>query len=110
MFMSSNGILEFVKSIKIKICEGYDRIPHRILEDGADHFTTPLRGLLKRIYNNNQLPEQMAYDKGISHSQERQQEQSFQLLLHLKVFLTSQVFEKLIVKRIIKVEKENEVD
>ena len=34
-FMTESDILECLKNIKIKNCEGFDRIPQRILVDGA---------------------------------------------------------------------------
>ena len=56
--MSQSDIIECVKSIKVKNCEGYDRIPQRILVDGIDHLAKPLTHLFNQIYHNNQLPDQ----------------------------------------------------
>ena len=36
MFMSTGEIVDCIKSIKMKNCEGYDRIPQRILVDGLN--------------------------------------------------------------------------
>ena len=47
MFMSKVDITECVRSIKIKNCEWYDRIPQRILVDGIDHLAVPLTHLFK---------------------------------------------------------------
>ena len=41
-FMSPIEILECVKQLKIKNCEGYDRIPQRFLIDGIDILIRPL--------------------------------------------------------------------
>ena len=46
MFMSMDDIIECVKSIKIKNCEGYDRIPQRILVDGIGYLASPLAHIL----------------------------------------------------------------
>ena len=42
MFMSSNEIKKCINGIKIKNCEGYDRIPQRIFVDGVDCLLEPL--------------------------------------------------------------------
>ena len=49
--MSQSDIIECVKSIKVKNCEGYDRIPQRILVDGIDHLAKPLTHLLSSSAN-----------------------------------------------------------
>ena len=49
-FMSQNEILEFVKQLKIKNCEGYDRMPQRFLIDGIDILINPLLQLFSLIY------------------------------------------------------------
>ena len=42
-FMLPQDIINAVKSIKIKNCEGYDRIPQRVLIDGIDYLVNPLQ-------------------------------------------------------------------
>ena len=51
MFMSMNEIEICIKAIKIKNCEGYDRIPQRVLVDGIEHLLTPLCKLFASICN-----------------------------------------------------------
>ena len=63
--MTSTDILECLKSIKNKNCEGYDRIPQRILHDGANELITPLTGLFQRIYTQKSIPEQWSISKVI---------------------------------------------
>ena len=58
MFLSAREIMECIKTLKIKNCEGHDRIPQRVLVDGADHLIVPLTQLFNLIYTLNQLPEQ----------------------------------------------------
>ena len=50
MFMDKDSILECVKTLKIKNCEGYDRIPQRILVDGISELIHPLTELFELIY------------------------------------------------------------
>ena len=47
-----------MKSLKIKNCEGFDRIPLRILNEGAENLITPLTRLMQLIYNTKKIPEQ----------------------------------------------------
>ncbi len=110
MFMSSKDILECLKSIKIKNCEGYDRIPQRILNDGADHLIAPLTGLFNLIYYQNQLPEQWLIAKvaPIHKKASRNEVSNYRPISNL--CSTSKVFEKLVLRRIMEVEKENRVD
>ena len=57
-FMSKNEIIECVKQLKLKNCEGYDRIPQRILIDGIDILINPLSQLFSLIYREKLIPEQ----------------------------------------------------
>ena len=63
MFMSLDDIIECVKSIKIKNCEGYDRIPQRILVDGIGYLALPLAHLFNEIYYTNVIPDQWLISK-----------------------------------------------
>ena len=54
--MSATDILECMKSIKPKNCEGYHRNPQRILSGGAEVLKTPFSGLFQRIYYQKQIP------------------------------------------------------
>ena len=58
MFMSMDDITECVRSIKIKNCEGYDRIPQRILVDDIGYLALPLNHLFNEIYHTNAIPNQ----------------------------------------------------
>ena len=46
--MTDTDIIDCLQNIKIKNCEGFDRIPQRILVDGAQVLITPLKGLFHR--------------------------------------------------------------
>ena len=57
-FMTEKDILDCLCKIKIKNCEGFDRIPQRVLVHGAPILIHPLRELFQRVYYQNSLPEQ----------------------------------------------------
>ena len=57
-FMSENDIIECVKQLKLKNCEGYDRIPQRFLIDGISILINPLTKLFSLIYSTKCIPEQ----------------------------------------------------
>ena len=68
-FMSIENIIKAVKTLKLKNCEGHDRIPQRILKDGIDILKYPLSILFNQIYlqknyqNNGSLPKLPQYTK-----------------------------------------------
>ena len=47
-----------VRQLKIKNCEGYDRIPQRFLIDGIDILINPLSQLFSLIYRDKLIPKQ----------------------------------------------------
>ena len=51
-FMTELNIREVLSKLKIKNCEGIDRIPLRILNEGAEILIKPLSKLFKLIYAN----------------------------------------------------------
>ena len=88
------------KSLKIKNCEGFDRIPHWILSEGIEYLIFPLTGLLKLILNPNTIPEQWHISKTIPiHNQgPKQNIENYRTISNL--CSTSNFFEKLNLKRI----------
>ena len=44
--MTESNILNILKNIKIKHCEGCDRIPLRVLNEGAELLAKPLNVIL----------------------------------------------------------------
>ena len=56
--MSENEILEYVKQLKLKNCEGYDRISQRFLIDGFSILINPLTKRFSLIYSTKRIPEQ----------------------------------------------------
>ena len=57
-FMTELNILQILKNLKIKNCEGFDRIPLRIFNEGAEILAKPLAALFKLIYDEKKIPEQ----------------------------------------------------
>ena len=47
-----------MKSLKIKNCEGFDRIPLKILNEGAEYLIKPMTRLMQMIYNSKTVPDQ----------------------------------------------------
>ena len=109
-FMSPADILECLKTIKTKNCEGFDRIPQRVLSDGAEYLITPLGGLFKRIYEQKTIPQQWSVSKVIPiHKKGLKSDiENYRPIANL--CSTSKLFEKLILKRILSIEKINDVD
>ena len=50
MFMDPISVKECMLALKLKNTEGYDRIPQRVLIDGADILDKAYAGLSNRIY------------------------------------------------------------
>ena len=109
-FMTYDAIMECLKSIKIKNCEGYDRIPQRILADGAIHLVSPLKTLLDLVYTHNEIPEQWLIAKvtPIHKKGPKNDVSNYRPVSNL--CSTTKLFEKLIMKRIIEIESENKTD
>ena len=109
-FMSGSDILDVLSSIKIKNCEGFDRIPQRILVDGADVLIHPLSNLFSKIYLQQKLPEQWLISKIIPIHKKgpKNHVENYRPIANL--CSTSKIFERLILKRIQTIELENNID
>ena len=57
-FMTEINIMQILTTLKIKNCEGFDRIPLRIFNKGAELLIKPLSKLFNLIYTEKNLPEQ----------------------------------------------------
>ena len=109
-FMLYNDVLESINAIKPKNSEGYDRIPQRIILDGVKYLAHPLSVLFNKIYTQKQLPEQWLvakiipiFKKGIKRNID-----NYRPIANL--CSTTKVFENLILKRIMQIQTENNVD
>ena len=99
-----------MSSIKVKNSEGFDRIPQRILVDGANELKLPLSILFAKIYDQKKIPEQWLiakiipiHKKGAKHHVE-----NYRPVANL--CSTSKIFERLILKRIQVIELDNNAD
>ena len=64
-FMTEIKVREVISKMKIKNCEGIDRIPLRILNEGAEILTKPLSKLFQLIYETKEVPDQWKIAKVI---------------------------------------------
>jgi hypothetical protein len=91
-------------------CEGYDRIPMRILKDGDSILRSPLSALFGRIYEKKEIPEQWKVAKIIPLHKKGNKQDVANYRPISNLCLVSKVFEKLIQKRLEKIGEENNVD
>ena len=94
---------------QVKNSEGYDPIPQRILVDGIDHLVIPQAHLFNQIYHNNQLPDQWLISK-VCPIHEKGSKNEIENYRPISILCSSsKVFEKLILKRIMEIQKESGV-
>ena len=106
-FMTPENILSAAKLIKSKNCEGYDRIPVRVLLDSLP-FTLPiLSHLFNQIYEQKQIPEQWKVSKiiPIPKSGDPHKIENYRPISNL--CSTTKIFEKMILMRLTQIESEN---
>ena len=108
--MTEENINECIRTIKVKNCEGHDRIPQRIMVDGADHLTAPITKLFTLIYMQNKIPQQwlMAKVNPIFKKGNKNAIENYCPISNLCSI--SKVFEKAILKRIMQIQNDNKVD
>ena len=109
-FMSEADVLACMNSLKLKNCEGFDRIPLRIICDAKEHLLAPLTILFRKIYDQKSIPEQwkMAkiipiFKKGSKTAIENYRPIANQCCI-------SKIFEKLILRQINYLESINKLD
>lgn len=110
-FMYKEWILDCLKSLKCKNSEGFDRIPQRILLDGAEILLGPLTTLFSKIYHQKCIPDQWLVAKTIpvfKNKGEKKDVESYRPIANL--CSASKIFEKLILKRIMEIQEENNCD
>ena len=111
MFMDPNSIRECILSIKVKNCEGYDSIPQRCLIDGVESLGTAFNGLFKRFYEQSAIPEQWLVSTTIpvfKNGGDRKDIKNYRPISNL--CSSSKIFEKLILKRILDLQADHNVD
>ena len=109
-FMESNDIKECMLTLKQKNCEGFDRIPLRIITDAQDLLLPTFTNLFRMIYQTNEIPEQWKvskiipiFKKGAKNAIENYRPIS-------NLCSVSKIFEKLILKQIHYLESTNNLD
>ena len=110
-FMGRAAIADTLKFLKVKNSEGFDRIPQRILTDGADILIGPLTGLFDRIYQQQIVPDQWLVAKTIPVFKNKGDSKSIENYRPIaNLCSTSKIFEKLLLKRILDIQAENNCD
>jgi hypothetical protein len=95
----------------MKNTEGYDRIPQRILIDGSEHLIAPLTKLFDLIYTHKQIPEQCKLVKTVPIYKNKGNINNITNYTPIENLCSiSKLFEKLILKRILEIQKQNNVD
>ena len=109
-FMTSENVMECLNQLKTKNCEGYDRMPLRILKDGAPVLIEPLSKLFHKIYETKEIPEQWKIAKVIPlfKKGDKQEIKNYRPISNLCSI--SKIYEKLIQKRLEEIAKENDVN
>ena len=110
-FMSIDKIVEAVKSLKTnKTCEGYDRIPQKILTDGIEILKFPLSYLFNQIYNSKKIPSQWLIAKvtPIHKKGNLTSIENYRPISNL--CSASKIFEKLVLLRLKKLEQLKKID
>ena len=110
-FMDRLSVKECMLSLKIKNTDGYDRIPQRILVDGADVLVGPFSKLFNKIYNEKTIPEQWLIAKTIpifKNKGDKKNIENYRPIANL--CSSSKIFEKLILKRILEIQDVNKCD
>ena len=111
MFMDPVSIKECVLTLKSKNTEGLDRIPQRILLDGVDELIIPMSNLFRLIYRDKSVPDQWLIAKTIPVFKNKgniNHIENYRPIANL--CSTSKVFEKLILKRILKLQDQCQID
>ena len=108
--MSEIEIINAVMSLKTKNCEGYDRIPQRVLTDGIQILIKPFTLLFSKIYEQQNIPEQWLFAKitPIPQKGEKTNIENYRPIANL--CSTTKIFEKLILNRILQIERDNNTD
>lgn len=109
-FMCEKDVLNAIMSLKTKNCEGYDRIPQRFFTDGAPILIKPLSVLFNKVYEQREIPGQWLFAKitPVPKKGEKVHIENYRPIANL--CSVTKIFEKLILQRIIQIEKDNGTD
>ena len=84
--MSESNVRKCLNGLKIKNCEGVDRVPLRILNDGAQYLSGPITSLLNVIYKTRRIPDQWRQAKIIPTHKKKFQTYILNPLLNMAFF------------------------
>ena len=109
-FMTVENVSNAMKSVKIKNCEGYDRIPQRVLNEGAEILLKPTHNLFNLIYTTKKIPEQWSISKitPIHKKGNKNEIENYRPIANLCAM--TKVFEQLIIDRLRDIEKKSKCD
>ena len=109
-FREEADIRECLQPLKPKMCEGYDRIPTRVIYDAREILTPTLKSLFRKIYDQNVVPDQwkIAQINPIHKKGNRNEIKNYRPISNL--CCTSKVFEYLILRQIHYLETTNLLD
>ena len=110
-FMDRDAVKTCIQSLKIKNSEGFDRIPQRILVDGADLLVDPITVLMDKIYLTKSIPKQWLVSKTIPVFKNKGNSKDIENYRPIaNLCSTSKIFEKLILKRILELQEASNID
>ena len=108
--MTEINVLKILKNLKIKNCEGFDRIPLRIFNEGAELLAKPLASLFKLIYNEKKIPEQWKTARIIPLHKKGAKDDITNYRPISNLCTMSKIYEKLILQQLLNISKSNNVD
>ena len=108
-FMNPENVYAAIKSLKNKNCEGFDRIPVRILADGINEITPVLAHLFNQIYLQKCIPDQWRVSKIIPLHKKGSPNKVENYRPISNLCSTSKIFEKLILLRLNQLETINNI-
>ena len=109
-FTTLENVTKAIKSIKIKNCEGYDRIPQRILSEGINYLLEPIHKLFNLIYERKKVPEKWLISKIIPIFKKGSKNEIENYRPIANLCSMSKVFEQLIIDRLREIETSNKCD
>ena len=109
-FINESDVLTCLISLKSKNCYGYDRIPLKVLKDGAQVLYKPVTVLLRNIYETKTFPDQWLISRIIPIHKKGKKGliENYRPISNLCSL--TKVFEKLMLNRILEVEQAGGVD
>ena len=108
-FMTPTNVVKAIKSLKVKNCEGFDRIPVRILCDGIKELTPVLCHLFNLIYTQKTIPSQWLISKVIPLLKKGNPTKIENYRPIANLCSTSKIFEKLILMQLNRLESLNNI-